>query len=138
KARHKCGPGWERFTTRLDVAKLNMMLSSGSLETGTGSSNSLRSANESFSVCNSARDDRNTRLRGRFRTARGSGERLENRADNAKSGIRGLFTDLLYSVGIRPHSESRRRLDEAPLLIATCSGLTLGRLDRVRTIATRS
>jgi hypothetical protein len=36
KARHKCGPGWERFTTRLDVAKLNMMLSSGSLETGTG------------------------------------------------------------------------------------------------------
>jgi hypothetical protein len=46
-ARHKCGPGWERFTTRLDVAKLNMMLSSGSLETGTGSSNSLRSASES-------------------------------------------------------------------------------------------
>ena len=47
-ARHKCGPGWERFTTRLDVAKLNMMLSSGSLETGTGSSNSLRSGNESL------------------------------------------------------------------------------------------
>ena len=36
-----------RFTTRLDVTKLNMMLSSGSLETGTGSSNSLRSGNES-------------------------------------------------------------------------------------------
>src|ERR1700756_4507089 len=46
-ARHKCGPGWEHFTTRLDVAKLNMMLSSGSLETGTGSSNSLRSTIQS-------------------------------------------------------------------------------------------
>jgi hypothetical protein len=34
-ASQKCGPGWERFTTRLDVAKLNMMLSSESLETGT-------------------------------------------------------------------------------------------------------
>jgi hypothetical protein len=66
-SRHKCAPGWERFTTRLDVAKLNMMLSSGSLETGIGSSNLLRSASESFSICNSARDDRNTRLRGRFR-----------------------------------------------------------------------
>ena len=48
EARHKCSPGWERFTTRLDVAKLNMMLSSDSLETGTGSSNSLCSANESL------------------------------------------------------------------------------------------
>jgi hypothetical protein len=47
------------------------------LSTGTGSSNSILSAIESFSVCNSARDNRNTRLRGRFRTAGGSGERSE-------------------------------------------------------------
>ena len=37
------------------------------------------SAIESFSICNSARDDRNTRLRGRFRIACGSGERSEPR-----------------------------------------------------------
>ena len=43
EARYKCSPGWERFTTRLDVAKLNMRLLSVSLESGTGSSNSLRS-----------------------------------------------------------------------------------------------
>ena len=45
------------------------------LVSGTESSNSLRSAIESFSVYNSAKDDRNMRLRGQFRTARGSGER---------------------------------------------------------------
>ena len=44
EARHKCSPAWERFTTRLDVAKLNMRLLSDSLESGTGGSNSLRSA----------------------------------------------------------------------------------------------
>src|SRR6516225_7975127 len=48
EARHKCSPGWARFTTRLDVAKLNMRLLSDSLESGTGSSNSLRSTNESL------------------------------------------------------------------------------------------
>ncbi len=42
---------------------------------GTESSNLSRSAIESFSVCDSATDDRNPRLRGRFRTAGGSGER---------------------------------------------------------------
>ena len=46
---------------------------------GTGGSNPPRSAIESFSICNSARDDRNTRLRGRFRIACGSGERSEPR-----------------------------------------------------------
>ena len=46
EARHKCGPGWERFTTRLDVAKLNMRLPSDSLESGTSSSNSLGSAKQ--------------------------------------------------------------------------------------------
>ena len=46
---------------------------------GTGGSNPPRSAIESFSVCNSATDDRNTRLRGRFRIAGGSGERSEPR-----------------------------------------------------------
>lgn len=35
------------------------------------------SANEFFSVGNSERDHRNTRLRGRFRAARGRGEGLE-------------------------------------------------------------
>ena len=42
---------------------------------GSGGSNPPLSANESFSVCDSATDDRNTRLCGLFRTARGSGER---------------------------------------------------------------
>jgi hypothetical protein len=46
---------------------------------GTRSSNSPRSAIESFSVYDSARDDRNTRLRGRFRIACGSGECSEAR-----------------------------------------------------------
>ena len=64
---------------RLDVAKLNLMLSSDCSQIGTGSSNSPRSAKESFSICNSARDDPNTRLRGRFRIACGSGERSEPR-----------------------------------------------------------
>jgi hypothetical protein len=53
--------------TRLSVANFNTTLSSDSFDTGTGSSNSFPSANESFSVHNSARDNRNTRLRGRFR-----------------------------------------------------------------------
>ena len=45
---------------------------------GSGGSNPpLSSANESFSVCDSAKDDRNMRLRGQFHTARGSGERPE-------------------------------------------------------------
>jgi hypothetical protein len=34
QVRHKCSPGWERFTIRLDVAKLNMRLPSDSLESG--------------------------------------------------------------------------------------------------------
>jgi hypothetical protein len=45
------------------------------LVSGTEGSNPFLSAIESFSVCNSAKDDRNTRLHGQFRTARGSGER---------------------------------------------------------------
>ena len=44
---------------------------------GSGGSNPPLSANESFSVCDSAKDDRNMRLRGQFHTARGSGERPE-------------------------------------------------------------
>ena len=48
---------------------------SSQLASGTESSNPLRSAIESFSIWNSARDDRNTRLRGRLRIACGSGER---------------------------------------------------------------
>jgi hypothetical protein len=51
-----------------------MRLLSDSLESGTGSSNSLRSAIESFSVYDSAKDDRNMRLRGQFRMACGRGE----------------------------------------------------------------
>jgi hypothetical protein len=43
----------------------SLILSSDSLETDTDSSNSLSSAIESFSIFNSTRDDRNTRLRGR-------------------------------------------------------------------------
>jgi hypothetical protein len=46
---------------------------------GLDGSNPPLSANESFSVYNSAKDDRNMRLRGQFRTARGSGERSEPR-----------------------------------------------------------
>jgi hypothetical protein len=48
-------------------------------QTATPVSNSFRSAIESFSVCNSARDDRNTGVGGRFRIASGSGERAEPR-----------------------------------------------------------
>jgi hypothetical protein len=48
ETRHKCSPGWERFTNRLDVAKLNMRLLLDRLETGTGSSNSLPSGNETL------------------------------------------------------------------------------------------
>jgi len=47
--------------------------------TGTEGLNPSLSAIESFSICNSARDDPNTRLRGRFRIACGSGERSEPR-----------------------------------------------------------
>ena len=39
-----------------------------------GSNETVSSANESFSVCNVAKDDRNPRVRGRFRTASGSGD----------------------------------------------------------------
>ena len=46
---------------------------------GTEGSNLSRSAMESFSVRNSATDDRNTRHCGRFRRARGSGERPQPR-----------------------------------------------------------
>jgi hypothetical protein len=59
-----------------------MTLSPGSVQTGTGSSNSVRSANESFSGYDSARDDRNKRLCGRFRIARGTGRTLRT-ADSA-------------------------------------------------------
>jgi hypothetical protein len=44
-----------------------------------GSLQTPSSAIESFSVCDSARDGRNTRLRGGFRTACGRGERSEPR-----------------------------------------------------------
>jgi hypothetical protein len=56
EARYKCGPGWERFTIHLDIAKLNI-LSSDNLVTDTDSSNSLSSAIKSFSVFNSTRDE---------------------------------------------------------------------------------
>jgi hypothetical protein len=46
-------------------------------ENGASGSDPAWTAIEFFSVYNSARDDRNTRLRGRFRAARGIGERSE-------------------------------------------------------------
>ena len=57
--------------TRLSVANYNMTLSSESLETGTGGSNSLPSAIESFSLCNSfaiRREMIEIRVRERVRT----------------------------------------------------------------------
>jgi hypothetical protein len=47
--------------------------------TEAGSQQTVSSAIESFSVCNSTRDDRNQRVRGRFRAACGSGERSKPR-----------------------------------------------------------
>ena len=61
-ASQKCSPGWERFTTRLDVAKLNIMLSSDGLEIGTGSSNSPRSTIQSIVFCTFWRIARNPRV----------------------------------------------------------------------------
>jgi len=55
----------------VSIAKPSMMLSYDSLETGTGSSNSLRSAIESFSFCNSfaiRREMIEIRVRERVRT----------------------------------------------------------------------
>jgi hypothetical protein len=49
------------------------------LTTETGSHLTAPSAIESFSVCNSTTNDRNTGLGGRFRAACGSGERSESR-----------------------------------------------------------
>jgi hypothetical protein len=77
--------------TRLSVANYNTTVSSESLETGTGSSNSLRSAIESFSVYDSARHDRNTHPHGRFRIACGSGERSEQTLSTTVRDPRTLF-----------------------------------------------
>jgi hypothetical protein len=52
--------------TRLGVANYNTTLSSDSLESGTGSSNSLRSPIQSLSFRTSRRIDRNSRVCARF------------------------------------------------------------------------
>jgi hypothetical protein len=59
--------------TRLSVANYNTTLSSDSLESGTGSSNSLRSTIQSIRT--SRRIDRNSRVCARFAMKHGPGER---------------------------------------------------------------
>jgi hypothetical protein len=65
--------------TRLAVANSNMMLSSESLETGTGSSNSLLSTIQSVSFRTSRRIARNPRVCAPFSISHGPGERLLRR-----------------------------------------------------------
>jgi hypothetical protein len=67
--------GDSAFAVRLDVAKLNLMLSSDCSQIGTGSSNSPRSANESRLYGFSARIGEIARSCGFICVMRGSGEK---------------------------------------------------------------
>jgi len=118
EARHKCSPGWERFTTRLDVAKLNMRLLSDSLESGTGSS---YGPSRDASTCQS--HDWLIRLRPYIRLLRWASERsaramMRSRAPGALSTRRPLI-----GRAVAEHSVARCRSDRRAIRSSEASVL---------------
>ena len=105
EARYKCSPRWERFTTRLDGAKLNMRLLSDSSESGTGSSNSLRSTTQSISFRTSLRIVRNPRVCARFSI----------RTDPENGSLRSYSAEFKRKLSVRDFATSIRKTVEITL-----------------------